>query len=111
MIYLRNKLKVTWKLNVFYKPSKEVIDNLNKYFSQINKFKFIVVDFLCSSDAALKLSKQLIGPIGFTVYGSPIKNYTGEEKNERYKTLTNTQLFYFFYKNIFITFFFMQRTR
>ena len=89
MIYLRNKLKVTWKLNVFYKPSKEVIDNLNKYFSQINKFKFIVVDFLCSSNVALKISSKLIGQIGFTVYGSPIKDYIGEEKNERYKTLTN----------------------
>ena len=99
MIYLRNKLKITWKLSDFYKPSKEIINNLNKYFSQINKFKFIVVDFLCSSDAALKLSKELIGPIGFTVYGSPIKDYTGEEKNERYKTLTNTQLFYKWFKD------------
>ena len=99
MIYLRNKLKITWKLSDFYKPSKEIIDNLNKYFSQINKFKFIVVDFLCSSDVALKLSNELIGPIGFTVYGSPIKDYTGEEKNERYKTLTNTQLFYKWFKD------------
>ena len=47
----------------------------------------------------LKLSKELIGPIGFTVYGSPIKDYTGEEKNERYKTLTNTQLFYKWFKD------------
>ena len=53
MIYLRNKLKVTWKLNIFYKPSKEVLDNLNIYFSQINKFIFIVVDFLCCSNVAL----------------------------------------------------------
>ena len=91
MIYLRNKLNITWKLKD--KPSETVIDNLNKYFEQINKFKFIVIDFECDLKIAASLIDKFPKVVGFTLFKTPMICNLGDEKDEIYKTLTKTQLF------------------
>lgn len=91
MIYLRNKLNITWKLED--KPSETVIDNLNKYFERINKFKFIVIDFECDLKLAAFLIDKFPKVVGFTLFKTPMICNLGDEKDETYKTLTKTQLF------------------
>lgn len=91
MVYLRNKLSIVWKLNVL--PKRRAVENLNKYFDKINKFKFIVIDFRCELRIAISLMSKFPKVTGFTFFNIPLKDYLGDEKDEIFKTLTKTQLF------------------
>ena len=52
MIYLRNKLKVTWKLNIFYKPSKEALNIIQKWHDKY-------LNFFINNDCIFNLSAGL----------------------------------------------------